>query len=363
MKKNLGYIVLAVSGFIYIFYNFTVTSVVIYLLPDLTLSFLETIVAEVSAFIPIALLFTGMQKLSQKREDLFDQFSVKNFFIHSLFLVLFIGIHSSWQVFSNSMLLPEAAFNLDEVFLDVVAFLNMRVMVYLIIIGLIAGVKRIEEKENYKLKESELRLKLERAKVRKIELRLSPDILYPTLGYIKDHLQERPDEASRLLINLSKQMRILIDNLEEETIPIKEDIRFFNYYFEGVEIRLRRELSIVADVDKELWNIRIPSLVLLAPFFENLFFGSYKKYTKEVDTIVYRSHRARKGYIKLSIQLDSIDQGRHISRVIQDDENYRNLTKILQHYEGSSLEPIAEGDKLYLFLDFKYRPEQEEVYA
>ena len=363
MKKNLGYIVLAISGSIYILYNFTVTSVVIYLVPTRTLELWETTIAEISAFIPIAFLFIGMLKLSQKKGELFDQFSIKNFFLHCLFLLIFIGIHSFWQVFSNSIFISGAVYSYERVFVDAVSFLNMRVMVYLITIGLIAGVKRIEEKESYELKESELKLKLEKAKIRKIELKLNPDIIYPSLSYIKNHLRERPDESSRLLINLSKQMRILLENLEDESIPVKEDIRFFKYYFEGVKIRLRRGLTILADVDESLKNIKIPSLVLLAPFFEDLFFGSYKEFTKEVDKIIYCSHEAKKGFIKLSIQLESVSNGKHFANTIQKDEKYAALTDILRHYKGSSLETITESDKLYLFLDFKYRSNLEEIHG
>ena len=363
MKRNLGYIVLAVSGFIYMLYNLTVTSAILYILPNRTLALWETTVAEVSAFIPIGVLFLGLLKLSEEKEEFFEKFSLKTFFIHSLLLLLFIGFHSFWQVLSNSFFISGAIYNGERVLIDAITFLNMRVMVYLITIGLIVGVKRIEEKESFELKESELRLKLERAKVRKIELKLNPDIIYPSLSYIKKNLHERPDESSSLLLNLSKQMRILIDNLDEETIPIKEDTRFFKYYFKNVEIRLGRDLTVIADIDEALRNIQIPSMVLLAPFFENLFFGFYKEYTKKVDKIIYRSHKAREGFIKLSMQLESIDQGKYLSRSIQNDTNFTDLIKILQHYEGSSLESILERDSLFLILDFKYTSELEKVYA
>lgn len=364
MKKNLGYIVLAVSGSIYILYNFTVTSYILHLIPERTLVLRETAVAEVSAFIPVAILFIGLMKLSQFREELFNRFSAKSLLIHSLILISFIGIHSFWQVFSNSLLISETKFSFDAITVDAMTFLNMRTMVYVLIVGLIIGIKRIEEKESYTLKESELKLKLERAKIRKFELKLNPDVIYPTLEYVKENAEKNPELSSQLILNLSKQMRILIDHLSDECIPLNEDVQFFKYYFQSLNIRLKKKVKIDVKVDEKHMDMKNPSLVLLVPFFEKLFVGEYSGFTKQVEKVTYSSGHTRPNAVELSIEISPVESIVELKKDLKDDEHIQAIQNLLKYYdENSSLNAILAINTLAIHLTIPFVPVTMEEYA
>lgn len=364
MKKNLGYIVLAVSGSIYILYNFTVTSYILYLIPDRTLVVRETAVAEISAFIPIAILFISLMKISQKREEIFNRLSFKSLVVHLLILIVFIGVHSFWQVFSNSIFMSEASYSSDRIIVDAMAFLNMRIMVYVIIVGLIIGVKRIEEKVSYELKESELKLRLERTKIRKFELKLNPDIIYPTLEYVKENAEKNPELSSQLILNLSKQMRILIDHLSEESIPLNEDVLFYQYYFKSLNIRLERDLKINVKVDEKHKDLRIPSLVLLVPFFEKLFIGSYSKYTGKAVEVTYSSGHTRPGCVELSIEMHPVEDIIELKKALRADEHLKAIQDLLKYYdEDCSLDTMVAINTLAIQLTVPFVSTPQEMYA
>lgn len=337
MKKNLGYIVLAASGSIYILYNFIVTSILLYRAEDRVLNIWDTFFAEIVAFVPVGIFFIGMLKLSKKRNELFRHFSLKSFSIHFLILLVFIITHSLWQVFFNSILISGAEFSTERTVADALYFLNLRVLVYVITVGLVIGVNQIEEKENFSLKESEMKLKLQKAKFRKFELKLNPEIIYPTLTHVKKNAQINPERGSQLILNLSKQMRLLIDNLEEEHIPIERDVQFFKFYFENLKIRLERNVIIQTDVDENSLDEKTPSLVLLAPFFEKLFFGEYSKFTGNVEVIAYRSKIKSSGMMNLSIEFYPVPDMKKIANEIKSDSHLKEIRSMLEHYRNSSL--------------------------
>lgn len=363
MKKKLGYVVLAVSGLIYILYNFTVTSFLIYVVPGRTLYLWETASAELIAFIPVGLLFAGLLKLAEVKEALFEKISIKTVFIHLFVLVLFIGIHAFWQVFTNSLLLTGSTFSLNNMKMDAVAFLNLRVMVYVIAVGLIVGVKRIDEKESYELKKSELKLKLEQAKIRKLELKLNPVIIYPTLTYLKRNAMEKPDEASRLIIHLSKQMRVLIDHLSDETIPLKDDLFFFESYFQSLKIRLERPMNIVTRIRSDHLDIKVPSIVLMVPFFEELFLGDYSEFTNDVNELIYSSGINKTDRLELSIEMTSIYNLNGLKRKLLHDEHLRSIGNLLTFYAGSSIHTLLSKNTLALHLSMPFNSSQRKVYA
>lgn len=364
MKKNLGYIVLAVSGSIYILYNFTVTSYVLHLVPDRTLVIRETAVAEILAFIPIGILFVGLIKLSKKREELFNRLTVRTLFVHSFILILFIGFHAFWQVYSNSMIIHGSTYSFNGIVMDAMTFLNMRIMVYVITVGLIIGIKRIEEKESYMLKESELKLKLERAKIRRFELKLNPDIIYPTLEYVKENAEKNPELSSQLILNLSKQMRILIDHLSEESIPLNEDIQFFEHYFKSLNIRLNRNLKIDVKVDEKHMDMRIPSLVLLVPLFEKLFIGVYSNYMNKVEKVTYSTGHTRADSVELSIEMYPVKNIIELKKALKDDNHLKAIQDLLKYYEeGSSLKAMLAINTLAIHLTIPFVSSQRENYA
>lgn len=351
MKKYLGYIVLSVASAIYILYNFSVTSAFIYANPSARLHLGDTFIAEVLTFLPIAVFFIGLLTLSKKDRTLFERFNLRSAGFHLLLLLVFIGVHSSWQVFINSKILT-ATFNTASIGNDILYFLNMRVMIYVIMGGLVLGIDKIQERENYELKESELKLSLQKEKLRQIEFKLNPEIIYPVLNYIRKNAREKPEKASKLVLNLSRQLRILIDNLDEERIPINKDIEFYNCYFKSVELRLEREMQVKAEVRAEYLQKKIPPLILLVPFLEKLFFGIYAPFTRALDSVTYKSHEAREGNIGLRLEFYPLVESQRFEEMLQGDSELEGLRNFLTHFDRSLFETHIAGDTLSMQLNF-----------
>ncbi len=335
-------LVLAVAASIYILYNFTVTSFIVAEMGE-TFSLGRIFLAEVIVFIPVGAFFITVQKLYRIKRLLFTSISVKTVVIHILLVVLFIAIHTVWQVYFNSLLIG-ANFIVHTIITDVMGFLNLRVLIYIISIGLAVGMVKIQEKEDRLLNQSELKLRLQKEKFKELELKLNPEIIYPNLEFIKKNVHENPEKASALLLNLSKQLRVLIDNIQEERIPIKRDFLFLEHYLRALQLRLGREISYHQKVDELYLDIEIPSLVLMVPFFEQLFFGRYAGFTRKVEKVICRSMETKAGFIHLVLEFYPITLAKTLESKLENDDKFADINGLLASYSGSTLKAVVDDN-------------------
>ena len=349
MRRRSGYIVLAVAAAIYIFYNFTVTTFIIAELDEKSISILDVFIAELIVFIPVGVFFITIQKLYKTKRWLFTTLSLKTVSVHILLLLSLIGIHAVWQVYFNSVFLG-IEFVPFYIIRDVIGFLNLRVLIYIITISLVVGMVKIQEKEKSLLKQSELKLKLQRTSFRELELKLNPEIIYPNLHFIKKNARKKPEETSALILSLSKQLRILIDGMDEERIPLRKDINFYTHYIQALQIRLGRTLHIHSKIDDALLDVEIPSLVLMAPFLEELFFGEYAKHTSKVEQVRYRAKKIELGGMLLELTFTPVCEPEKLGRQIKKDGSLAEIEQLLTVYESSALRTRWTGNSLSITL-------------
>ncbi len=120
-------------------------------------------------------------------------------------------------------------------------------------------------------KESELRF---------LEQQFNPHFIFNVLENIKYTISIDPDEAKRMLVNLSKILRYSIRN-QGEFYPIEEDIVYIKAYLELQKQRYKDRLNYEIEISDNLENIYIPKL-LIQPLIENAINYTYK-YMEELE--------------------------------------------------------------------------------
>lgn len=114
-------------------------------------------------------------------------------------------------------------------------------------------------------KESELRF---------LEQQFNPHFIFNVLENIKYTISIQPDEAKRMLVNLSKILRYSIRN-QEEFYPIKEDNLYITAYLELQKQRYKDRLDYKIEISENLEETYIPKL-LVQPLIENAINYTYK---------------------------------------------------------------------------------------
>lgn len=126
------------------------------------------------------------------------------------------------------------------------------------------------------------RNKLEKEKVKNelafLRNQLSPHFFMNTLNNIHSLIDMDTEEAKDSIIRLSKLMRHLLYDSNDDLIPLSKEIQFIQSYVDLMKLRFTEKVKVTFTVDSDSTNISVPPL-LFTSIIENAFkYGvSYKQ--------------------------------------------------------------------------------------
>ena len=130
------------------------------------------------------------------------------------------------------------------------------------------------QKENVMRKHEAEKLTKE-AELYDLRSQLQPHFLFNSLNSISALAGSKPEEARKMVQQLSDFLRGTIRKDNAQLIPLQEELNHLNLYFEIEKVRFGHRLKTEIKFDENCVNLKIPSL-LLQPVLENAIkFGLY----------------------------------------------------------------------------------------
>lgn len=120
-------------------------------------------------------------------------------------------------------------------------------------------------------------------KQQSLRQQMNPHFIFNTLNSIQLYILEKDTISShKYLTKFAKLMRLILDNSQQSTIPLKDELEALKLYLELESIRLSGKFEYSIDIEgDELLKQRIPTL-LIQPFVENsIWHGIMLKPTQE----------------------------------------------------------------------------------
>ncbi len=308
MIRYLDYIVALLSAVIFTTWHAILTSLVIANFDEEELSFGYVFGVEWLAFVPLGIAMLIIIWAGRVQPKLFLELSKEVILKHFIFALIVFVIHAIWQQFINTTFL-NAEFTYKGIERDFMAFLEMRYLAYIIIVGLVGGIIKLKEHGRLSLKESNLKLELQKAQLRELELKMNPEIIYPTLDYIRRNTAEDPEKASQMVILLAGLLRKLVDNMEGDLVLISEDIQLFLLYRDMLQLRKERNIEFEKSVDSSLLNKKIPPIILLVPLIEDLLFGKYSHHFEEISRMSYKVISSENAISSVEVSFEPVKKG------------------------------------------------------
>jgi two-component system LytT family sensor kinase len=157
--------------------------------------------------------------------------------------------------------------------------LPIRFTIAQLILGCIAMVSALwynwsEQKENEVRKADAEKLSKD-AELFKLRQQLQPHFLYNSLNSINALIGMKPDEARKMVQQLSDFLRGTMRKEENQLITFSEELDYLKLYLEIEKVRFGYRLKTEMDIEEAAHNWKIPSL-LLQPLMENAIkFGLY----------------------------------------------------------------------------------------
>lgn len=123
------------------------------------------------------------------------------------------------------------------------------------------------------------------AELFKLRQQLQPHFLFNSLNSISALVATRPQEARKMIQQLSDFLRGTLKKEEHQWISLGEELQYLQLYLEIEKVRFGNRLSTVIESDEHSRDMKIPSL-LLQPLVENAIkFGLYDTTGETVITL------------------------------------------------------------------------------
>ena len=143
------------------------------------------------------------------------------------------------------------------------------VLIVFLLIGFTAYRQKAREKA--KTKEADFKLKLTESKLVALRAQLNPHFTFNALNAIDQFMiTHGVEKASDYLLKFASLMRNILDNSQEDWIPISEEMKQMGLYLEIAGLRLQESIKLAIDIDEGIdpENTLVPSW-LIQPIIEN----------------------------------------------------------------------------------------------
>lgn len=349
MSKHIDYIVAFLAAIIFTSWHAILTSLVISSYDEIKLDFSYVFGVEWLAFLPLGVAMLLVMWLGRIRPRLFLELSTEVFIKHFLFAFILFVVHSVWQQYINSIFFS-TELNYTSIEWDFMNFLEMRYLSYIIMIGLVGGMIKLKEQGKLSLKESDLKLELQRARLRELELKMNPEIIYPTIEYIKNQTTDHPEQASQMVILLAGLLRKLVDNLEGDLIYVSDDIQMFLLYRDMLQLRKEKSFEFEKEVESFSLSKKTLPMILLIPFLEELFFGRYEPYFKEITSIKYKISGPESSVSYIEVSFYPLMKEESLDEQLKEESFLKKINILLQNGSSNKFEFNAKVEKTRLKL-------------
>jgi LytS/YehU family sensor histidine kinase len=133
---------------------------------------------------------------------------------------------------------------------------------------------QLEQKEQEERKKDAEKLARE-AELFKLRQQLQPHFLFNSLNSINALIGSRPQEARKMVQQLSDFLRGTIKKDETQWVTLKEELQYLQLYLDIEKVRFGNRLATDIAIDEITHSLKLPAL-LLQPIVENAIkFGLY----------------------------------------------------------------------------------------
>jgi two-component system, LytTR family, sensor kinase len=188
-------------------------------------------------------------------------------------LVLFILVHGIVRPFAVPFILWMGPQNMHYTIMEKIKIEWQSIVVAdtwgLALIVLIFHVIRYREQMRAReLHQERLQAQLARAELQILKMQLQPHFLFNTLNTIYNLAPQNSRKAQLMIARLSELLRLSLEHVSTETVPLQRELEFLNSYLEVEKTRFEERLQIVFDIDPETLDAEVPNMIL-QPLLEN----------------------------------------------------------------------------------------------
>src|ERR1051326_1246125 len=135
------------------------------------------------------------------------------------------------------------------------------VLVYWSLVGVCQAITNFRSSQERERRAAELEARFTRAKLQALRMQINPHFLFNTLNSIATLVYVNPRAADEMLGDLSELLRRSLDSMEEQEIPLAQELEFIGAYISIEQKRFGERLRVEQSVSDELMKALVPALI------------------------------------------------------------------------------------------------------
>ena len=149
-------------------------------------------------------------------------------------------------------------------------FLNFdwEMMTYWALVAFVHALDYQRESQEREIAAAQLQTQLAEAQLEALQRQLHPHFLFNTLNTISALMHRDVNAADEMLVQLSDLLRLTLDRVGTQQVPLNDEVDFLRKYLEIEQTRFGDRLQVNIDVEPEVLDAPVPNLIL-QPLVEN----------------------------------------------------------------------------------------------
>jgi signal transduction histidine kinase len=145
---------------------------------------------------------------------------------------------------------------------------HQSLVTYWLLVGATQAYLYYQRYREGELRSAQLGTQLAQAQLQALRMQLHPHFLFNTLNAISTLVHKDPESADRMIARLSELLRLTLENVGVQEVPLAQELEFLERYLEIEKTRFADRLVVRMEIAPEALDALTPYLIL-QPLVEN----------------------------------------------------------------------------------------------
>jgi signal transduction histidine kinase len=252
----------------------------------------------------------------------------RNWAAQLIALVSFVMVHVALFTAASLLIGGSAAVPASRLFSGYLAsWFTLDSIVYCTLLAVYHALVYYRISQDRALRASQLEARLAQAQLQVLRMQLQPHFLFNTLHTISALMHRDVKRADSMIAALSDLLRMSLRSVGVQEVELREELDFLQRYLEIMSLRFGDRLTVNLDIDPNVLDARVPTLVL-QPLVENALRHGF-------------GDGMRAGQVRVTVRPDGdmlrcevVDNGRGLQNAAREGVGTSNTRARLRHLYG-----------------------------